>query len=102
MDEQGIYCPQCRAYVHFWSLSEGGRPPAGSGVQGIVPGTAIEMPQSCKQCGHQSTYKTSDLRTRRVPTEPVMAAMLAPEVRRASTIDVQTALGDKKVSGPTS
>src|SRR5450631_3591054 len=28
MDEQGIYCPGCRAYVHFWSLSEGGRPPS--------------------------------------------------------------------------
>jgi hypothetical protein len=100
MDEQGIYCPQCRAYVHFWSLSEGGRPTTGAGVQGVLPGAPIEMPQSCKQCGYQSTYKTSDLRTRRIPTEPVRAAMLAPDGRRASTIDVQRAPDDKKASGP--
>ena len=70
MDEQGIYCPQCRAYVHFWCLSDDGRPPAGAGVKGIVPGTPIDMFESCKQCGFKGSYKTSDLRTRRIPTEP--------------------------------
>jgi len=99
MDEQGIYCPECRAYVHFWSLSAGGRPPAGEGIGGAAPGTPIDMPQSCKQCGYRSTYQTSDLRTRRVPTEPVRAAMLGggSEARRASTIDVQKVLHDKKI-----
>lgn len=98
MDEQGIYCPQCRAYVHFWSLSEGGRPPTGQGIGGAAPGTPIEMPQSCKQCGYRSTYHTTDLRTRRVPTEPVRAAMLGgSEARRASTIEVQREPDSKKI-----
>lgn len=96
MDEQGIYCPECRAYVHFWCLSEGGRPPTGEGLRGAAPGVPIEMPECCKQCGYQSTYQTSDLRTRRIPTEPARAAMLASDARRASTIDVQSVLDDKK------
>ena len=97
MDEQGIYCPQCRAYVHFWMLVDGRRPPQAGAPE---PGVPIEMPDSCKQCGHKGTYKTTDLRTRRVPT---MLTMPTPssDVRRASTIDVQKALDDKKTSGPT-
>jgi len=99
MDEQGIYCPHCRAYVHFWMLVDGRRPPEAGVVQPSIP---IDMPAGCKQCGHKSTYKSSDLRTRRVPTEPLMAAMLAPEARRASTIDVQSVLdAEKKTQGPT-
>jgi len=99
MDEQGIYCPQCRGYVHFWMLVEGRRPPEVGPAQ---PGVAVEMPGACKHCGYKSTYKSSDLRTRRVPTEPLMAAMLAPEARRAATIDVQSVLdADKKSQGTT-
>ena len=101
MDEQGIYCPQCRAYVHFWMLPEARRPPAGGDAQKVAPGTPIEMPAACTQCGYKSTYKSSDLRTRRVPTEPLMAAMLAPESRRATTIDVQKASDDEKPPGST-
>ena len=98
MDEQGIYCLQCRAYVHFWMLVDGRRPPEAGPAQ---PGVSVEMPSACKQCGHKSTYKSSDLRTRRVPTEPLMAAMLAPEARRATTMDVQSVLDeDKKPRGP--
>ena len=98
MDEQGIYCPQCRAYVHFWMLADGRRPPEAGVVQ---PGVPVEMPAGCRQCGHKSTYKSSDLRTRRVPTEPLMAAMLAPDGRRATTMDVQSVSdADKKPSGP--
>jgi DNA-directed RNA polymerase subunit RPC12/RpoP len=100
MDEQGIYCPQCRAYVHFWSISRGGHPPRGVDAKKPVPGTQIEMPQACQQCGYKSTYKTSDLRTRRVPTEPVRDATLGPVGRHASTIDVHTPPGNGKVSGP--
>ena|SRR3954454_514310 len=98
MDEQGIYCPQCRAYVHFWMLVNGRRPPE---VGALQPGVPVEMPGACKQCGYQSTYKSSDLRTRRVPTEPLMAAMLAPEPRRTTTIDVQKVLEDDKTPGST-
>jgi hypothetical protein len=98
MDEQGIYCLQCRAYVHFWMLVDGRRPPEAGPAQ---PGIPVEMPSACKQCGYRSTYKSSDLRTRRVPTEPLMAAMLVPEARRATTIDVQSVLdADKKPPGP--
>ena len=89
MDEQGIYCPQCRAYVHFWTLVAGRRPPEAGAVQ---PGVPIDMPAACKQCGYKNTYKSSDLRTRRVPTElTFMAAMLAPEPPAAGhdVIDVQ-------------
>ena len=97
MDEQGIYCPQCRNYVHFWLLVEGRRPPEAGAVQ---PGIPIDMPNGCKQCGYKETYKSSDLRTRRVPTAPLMAAMLVPEPRRATTIDVQSVLdADKKPPG---
>jgi hypothetical protein len=98
MDEQGIYCPQCRAYVHFWMLVDGRRPPEAGPAQ---PGVPVDMPSGCKHCGYQSTYKSSDLRTRRVPTEPLMAAMLAPEPRRATTIDVQKLLDDDKPPGST-
>ena len=99
MDEQGIYCPQCRAYVHFWMLINGRRPPEAGAVQ---PGVPVEMPAGCKQCGHKSTYKSSDLRTRRVPTEPLMAAMLTPDgSRRATTIDVQKVSDDEKPPGST-
>jgi hypothetical protein len=101
MDEQGIYCPQCRAYVHFWYIPEGGRPPAVGGAPKTASGTPVEMPEGCKQCGYKSTYQTSDLRTRRVPTEPVRAAMLVPDARRASTIEAQTALDEKKSPGAT-
>jgi hypothetical protein len=60
------------------------------------------MPAGCRQCGHKGTYKSSDLRTRRVPTEPLMAAMLAPEARRATTMDVQSVPdAEKKTEGPT-
>jgi hypothetical protein len=99
MDEQGIYCPQCRAYVHFWCLSDDGRPPAGAGVKGIAPGTPIDMFESCKQCGFKGTYKTSDLRTRRIPTEPARAAMLTYGQRRAATLDVQSLLKDEQSAG---
>jgi hypothetical protein len=92
MDEQGIYCPQCRAYVHFWTVPSGGR----GAAFGLTPGVPIQMPEACKQCGHQGMYKTSDLRTRRVPTEPVRAAMLMPEARTAGTIDVQKIIDGKK------
>jgi hypothetical protein len=98
MDEQGIYCPQCRAYVHFWMLVQGRRPPEAGPAQ---PGVPVDMPGACKQCGYKSTYKSSDLRTRRVPTEPLMAAMLAPEPRRVTTIDVQKLLDDEKPPGST-
>ena len=98
MDEQGIYCPQCRNYVHFWMLVNGRRPPEAGTPQ---PGVPVEMPDACKQCGYKSMYKSSDLRTRRVPTEPLMAAMLAPEPRRVTTIDVQKALDDEKPPGST-
>jgi hypothetical protein len=101
MDEQGIYCPQCRAYVHFWMLPEERRPQASGDAQKVAPATPLEMPESCKQCGYKSTYKTSDLRTRRVPTM-AMPASLVTDARRATTIDVQTVLdADKKTSGPT-
>jgi hypothetical protein len=97
MDEQGVYCSRWRSYVHFWSL------PRPADIPKPVPGQVVEMPKSCQLCGHKGSYQASDLRTRRVPTEPVRAAMLAPETRRASTIDVQDALetlGVKKRSGP--
>ncbi len=96
MDEQGIYCPQCRAYVHFWLIPEGGRGPRGDRS---APGSDFEMPKACSQCGYKGKYKKSDLRTRRVPTEPVRAAMLGPEGRRASTIPATPAPDDKKDSG---
>ena len=68
----------------------------------MQPGVPIEMPAACKHCGYKSTYKSSDLRTRRVPTVPLMAAMLVPEARRATTIDVQSVLdADKKPPGST-
>jgi hypothetical protein len=79
-------------------LVEGRRPPEAGVPQ---PGVPVEMPGSCKQCGYKSTYKSSDLRTRRVPTEPLMAAMLTPDARRPSTIDVQKALDDEKPPGST-
>ncbi len=88
MDEQGIYCPQCRAYVHFWLIPEGGRQLGSGADKRPAPGTLIEMPQACRQCGYKSTYKTSDLRTRRVPTEPVRRAVLGPTGRNASTMGV--------------
>jgi hypothetical protein len=88
MDEQGIYCPQCRGYVHFWFLSQGRRPPEAGGAQQAAPGSAIEMPESCKQCGYKSTYKTSDLRTRRVPTMAGLSATPPADARRVATIDV--------------
>jgi hypothetical protein len=96
MDEQGIYCPQCRAYVHFWLIPEGGHGPRGADDKKPAPGTEIEMPKACRQCGYKSTYKTSDIRTRRVPTEPVRAAMLGPEGRRASTIPATPSPDDEK------
>ena len=95
MDEQGIYCPQCRAYVHFWLIPSGGRPPA-AGEKKPAPGSSLEMPLACRQCGYKSTYKASDLRTRRVPTEPVNAVMLGSVARKASTLDAQPAPDDKK------
>jgi hypothetical protein len=99
MDEQGIYCPQCRAYVHFWMLVNGRRPPE---VGAPHPGVFVDMPAACKQCGYDGTYQISDLRTRRVPTEPLMAAMLTPDGgRRATTIDVQKAVDDEKPPGST-
>ena len=98
MDEQGIYCPQCSNYVHFWLLVEGRRPSEAGAVQ---PGVPIEMPKGCKQCGYKSMYKSSDLRTRRVPTM-AMPATLVTDARRATTIDVQSVLdADKKTSGST-
>jgi hypothetical protein len=99
MDEQGIYCPQCQSYVHFWLIPSGGRT-LGSGIEKRPPpGTLIEMPQACKQCGYKGTYKTSELRTRRVPTEPARAAMLGPAVRHAATLNAQTPPEDGKDSG---
>jgi hypothetical protein len=56
------------------------------------------MPQACRQCGYKSTYKTSDLRTRRVPTEPVNAVLLGNAVRTPTTLDAQSAQDDKKGS----
>ena len=101
MDEQGIYCPQCRAYVHFWMLPEGRRPQAGGDAQKVPPGTPIEMPAACMQCGYKSTYKSSDLRTRRVPTM-AMPATLVTDARRATTIDVQSVLdAEEKTPGST-
>jgi DNA-directed RNA polymerase subunit RPC12/RpoP len=97
MDEQGIYCPQCRAYVHFWLIPSGGRPPA-AGEKRLAPGISQDMPQACRQCGYKSTYKTTDLRTRRVPTEPVNAVLLGNAVRAPTTIDAQSAPNKK---GPT-
>ncbi|HEX7599125.1 MAG TPA: hypothetical protein VF518_12990 [Polyangia bacterium] len=101
MDEQGIYCPQCRAYVHFWLIPAGGRPPGSDGKK-PAPGVPIEMPQACRECGYKGTYKTSELRTRRVPTEPLKAVMLGAAARHASTIDAQSLSDDKKGSGSTS
>jgi len=89
MDEQGIYCPQCRAYVHFWLIPTGGRPLGDGGGNKPAPGTLLEMPKACGQCGYKSTYKTSDLRTRRVPTEPARDAARDPAGRRAAIIDTQ-------------
>ena len=90
MDEQGIYCPQCRAYIHFWIVQPGGK----GGAKGLTPGVPVDMPEACKQCGYKAQFKTQDLRTRRVPTEPVRASMLAPEPRPAATIDISK-IGDK-------
>ncbi len=98
MDEQGIYCPKCRAYVHFWLVPEG-RSPRAAGEKKPAPGTEIEMPKACGQCGYKGSYKTSDLRTRRVPTEPVRVAMLGPEGRRATTIDAVARPDDNKGPG---
>jgi hypothetical protein len=96
MDEQGIYCPQCRAYVHFWMLTDGRRPPEAGPTQ---PGIPIEMPAGCGQCGYKSTYKSSDLRTRRVPTMAMPASIVA-DARRAMKIDVQSVLdADEKPPG---
>lgn len=97
MDEQGIYCPQCRAYVSFWLIPSGGRPPA-AGEKRPAPSIPHDMPQACRQCGYKSTYKTSDLRTRRVPTEPVNAVLLGNAVRTPTTLDAQSAQDDKKGS----
>jgi len=97
MDEQGIYCPECRAYVHFWLIPAGGRPPA-AGEKRPAPGTLVEMPEACRQCGYKSTYKISDLRARRVPTEPVNVSLLGQAARNAATIDAQTLPEDKKGS----
>jgi len=92
MDEQGIYCPQCRAYVHFWMIPSGGR----GAAHGLPAGEPIDMPETCKHCGFKGTYKTSDLRTRRVPTEPFRAAMLAPDPPRpAAPIDISKIVKDK-------
>ena len=95
MDEQGIYCPQCRAYVHFWLIPSGGRLPA-AGEKRPAPGIPQDMPQACRQCGFKSTYKTTDLRTRRVPTEPVNAVLLGKAVRTPTNIDAQSAPDAKK------
>jgi hypothetical protein len=86
MDEQGIYCPQCRAYVHFWLIPVGGRRFGSGSDERPLPGTLIEMPKACGRCGHKGTYKTTDLRTRRVPTTPALGVAMGPTWRIASTI----------------
>jgi hypothetical protein len=91
MDEQGVYCIQCRGYVHFWFLP---RVPA---VVKDAPGAIIDMPENCKQCGHKGTYKATDLRTRRVPTMPGLMVTPPPDTRTVSTIEVEKALKGEKV-----
>jgi hypothetical protein len=57
------------------------------------------QPRSCRLVCLEATYKRSDLRTRRIPTEPLMATVPAPEARPAAAIDAQNVLGaDKKTS----